>query len=132
MKQEQQRIAIAEACGITVRADLSGYCNDHQGCADWNVIPDYLNDLNAMHEAEKVLDAGQRRIFGDFLAIAVGHTEPSMARGYDLWLGASAAAAQRAEAFLRTLNLWKPEEEKKHSQPQPTTTNENIRPTNPV
>ena len=38
MTPESQRIAIAEACGIT------GYLHS---------LPDYLSDLNAMHEAEK-------------------------------------------------------------------------------
>ena len=52
-------------------------------------MPDYLNDLNAMHEAEKVLNDHQ---WDDYIC-QLGHA-----------MGAT--AAQRAEAFLKTLNLW--------------------------
>lgn len=99
MKQEQQRIAIAEACGITVRADLSGYCNDHQGCADWNVIPDYPNDLNAMHEAENKVIRPMNLWYPYCLRLP--------GRKFTDSIGAT--AAQRAEAFLRTLGLWETE-----------------------
>jgi len=43
MKPEQQRIAIARACGEDNDSILRG------------LIPDYLNDLNAMHEAEQTM-----------------------------------------------------------------------------
>jgi hypothetical protein len=58
--------------------------------------PDYLNDLNAMHEAEKMLnsESGYHGIGGYGLyLVALEHN-------------VSATAAQRAEAFLKTLNLW--------------------------
>jgi len=102
MTPEAQRIAIAEACGITVRADLSGYCNDHRGCADWNVIPDYLSDLNTMHEAEKTLTPAQCCIYDHVLA-DLRNWIPNERAHVRLW---HATASQRAEAFLRTLNLW--------------------------
>lgn len=56
----------------------------------WLSHPDYYRDLNAMHEAEKIFDNGQ-------------------ILRYVQWLprGALSTAAQRAEAFLRTLNLWR-------------------------
>jgi hypothetical protein len=59
-------------------------------------IPDYLNDLNAMHEAENILSSEkwQRRDYIDYLSED------------DQWLHVHSTAAQRAEAFLRTLNLW--------------------------
>ena len=51
MNAEAQRIAIAKACGWTVTAN--GWWIDPEdksgGLAD---CPDYLNDLNAMAEAE--------------------------------------------------------------------------------
>lgn len=87
MTPEQQRIAIAQACGWTDTPIVGG----KYGQAD---VPDYLEDLNAMHEAEKVLTHEQ---FDDYyvrLCIKI-------ARPYH------ATAAQRAEAFLRTLGLWK-------------------------
>ncbi len=67
---------------------------------------DYLNDLNAMNSA--VLQkfngpAHEGWAFIDNLRVACGipHRSACMAL-------VCATAAQRAEAFLRTLNLWKP------------------------
>ena len=96
MTAEAQRIAIAKACGVsplwsTALPVRAIHCN----------VPDYLNDLNAMHEAE-------RAVFGN------DWDEALWAR-YKGWLYKvienhrhvlNATAAQRAEAFLRTLNLW--------------------------
>ena len=75
---------------------------------DINDIPDYPGDLNAMHEAEKVLNAGQINTY-------IGHLF-SFAKvaeaGSNPWeiiasrVAIHATASQRAEAFLRTLNLW--------------------------
>ena len=108
MNPDQQRIAIAEACGWRIkRRDITGFnvwepdaklpaqlCNNLE-----NKIPDYLKDLNAMHDAENVLTNEQWWLFVEFL------TE---IRGGGVALCISATAAQRAEAFLKTLNLWKP------------------------
>jgi len=57
-------------------------------------IPDYPYDLNACHEMEKVLTPAQRTNYGCNLAQITGH------------LSTFADASQRAESFLRTLNLW--------------------------
>ena len=102
MTDEQINAAIAEACGWTnVNAThRSGKAPD----ADYvgsEFIPDYCTDLNAMHEAEKVLDSGE--LFrGYYLAL------------YDITkstrMPVCATARQRAEAFLRTIGKW--EEEK--------------------
>jgi hypothetical protein len=60
--------------------------------------PDYLNDLNAMHEAEKMLPSPSHWIsYSSFL-------EPLCQDSVGFFIHAT--AAQRAEAFLRTLNLW--------------------------
>lgn len=110
MTPEAQQIAIAEACGWRHEYIHGNGVDDYVWVHPTNgkaysedsvVFPDYLNDLNAMHEAEKVLlDNGainsQRRQYDGWLwGITAGRT-------------ISATAAQRAEAFLRTLNLWKP------------------------
>ena len=113
MKPEQQRIAIAEACGwkwdgrFTV-IDPKGnrLCNNDgdtgltwkQACAQ-NKIPDYLNDLNAMHEAEKVLFARNDWSGCDY--------EQALKDMTSSWCW-HATAAQRAEAFLKTLKLYTP------------------------
>ena len=60
--------------------------------------PDYLNDLNAMATAESIIiKAGAQtiRLYEDALQKFVANI-------------IFATATQRAEAFLRTLNLWKP------------------------
>lgn len=86
MSPEAQRIAIAEACGINHGVLYAG--------------TDYLNDLNAMHEAEKILDKMQARAYSDFL----GQSEQD-----GTWAGCHCfhqTAAQRAEAFLRAIDKW--------------------------
>jgi hypothetical protein len=87
MKNEQTRIAIAEACGtikwsyaLPVKCIASG-------------VPDYCNDLNAMHEAEKTLSSAQlQREYADILDDGNG--------------GHFATALKRAEAFLKTMGKW--------------------------
>jgi hypothetical protein len=69
-----------------------------------STIPDYLNDLNAMHEAWKMLDNYNQSVFTGEL-IEIIQREPGVGT-----LGAiNAIAAQRGEAFLKTLGLWKEE-----------------------
>ena len=105
MKPEQQRIAIAQACGwkwVRLRQQ-EGLCDDVRGyppnveCVGLNerYAPDYLNDLNAMHEAEKIMSYDE---FDEYYV----QLSMKMVRPFH------ATAAQRAEAFLKTLNLWKP------------------------
>jgi hypothetical protein len=67
------------------------------------MLPDYLNDLNAMHDAEEYLfkDVHQWRYFINNLRDATGE-DPFLAVAH-------ATAAQRAEAFLKTLGLWEEE-----------------------
>jgi O-succinylbenzoate synthase len=90
MNEQKQRNAIAEACG-KVAVDSWG---EHYP------IPDYLNDLNAMHEAEEVLQRHMEKWWNYVSKLAVANST--------LGLGgeAHATAAQRAEAFLKTLGLW--------------------------
>jgi hypothetical protein len=101
MKPEQQRIAIAEACGWTQIEPCTccdGVSRGYQPTpgAHKKHIPDYLNDLNAMHEAEATLRFGRRKHYIDLL----GETY------HDIWGFCTATAAQRAEAFLRTIGKW--------------------------
>jgi hypothetical protein len=128
MKDNEIRIAIAEACGwknckcnegqpdgepdddfnrdVVEHRSHTPYCGfptePHR-----EIIPDYLNDLNAMHEAEKMLSQSQGTDYGielntimdrDFCkGIAAPHGDCD-------W---HATAAQRCEAFLRCLGKWK-------------------------
>ncbi len=96
MSPEQQRIAIAEACGW-VKSQYGKWSNNGLILPDPLNPPDYLNDLNAMHEAEKILnsESGYHGIGGYGLyLVALEHN-------------VSATAAERAEAFLRTIGEWK-------------------------
>jgi len=106
MTPEQQRIAIAEACGwrgrdhhpLGILSDTGVYkVYSKKGYADTTLIPDFLNDLNAMHEAEKTLTASQWAAYVVVLE-TVCHKAVKV----------RATAAQRAEAFLKTLDLYKP------------------------
>ena len=103
MTPEQQRIAIAEACG----EDNDSIYRD--------LIPDYLNDLNAMHEAEETLDASQCAEYARQLmkhhptyCVTVLDTRfaPTEEIAYETYQLLHATAAQRAEAFLRTIGKW--------------------------
>ena len=119
MSPEQQRIAIAQACGwrgVDPRR-WGGYTDTYNplcSMADaigapakfWGYVPDYLNDLNAMHEAEKVLTEKRVRSYAFTLA-QVLDTSPTVDLD-DQFLNIHATAAQRAEAFGLTLKLWKP------------------------
>ena len=89
MTPEAQRIAIAEAC------------------ASQGVLPDYLNDLNAMHEAEKVLTHDQMIDYSRHVGkLVTSHLPASRAAWMDFKL-INSTASQRAEAFLRTIGKWK-------------------------
>ena len=131
MTEKAQIIAIAEACGwkwiqtnFEAKSGLIGTDSSHSGnipyqgtCYPSNrhlptygkAIPDYLNDLNAMHEAEQILWGmgwSNRYAFNDNLANTLkGRTVNR--NEWDAETLLDATAAQRAEAFLRTLNLWK-------------------------
>jgi uncharacterized protein (DUF1810 family) len=96
MTNEKINIAIAKACGWSNDDIERGYAL----CQFTEDIPDYCNDLNAMHEAEKSLNQIQARAYSDFL----GQSEQD-----GTWAGCHCfhqTAAQRAEAFLRTINKW--------------------------
>ena len=101
MNPEQQRIAIAEACGKW----HSGWPHEYMNQADrLRHIPNYLNDLNAMHEAEKVLTDDQWPIYRDEIRLVV----LGPIRMVSDWCKSDihATASQRAEAFLRTIGKW--------------------------
>lgn len=104
---EQKRIAIAEACGWTdlrLVPDclqpqiqmLEGQNLGYFGTLGFYEVPDYLNDLNAMHEAEKI---GLRNI--DESALYYYWLEDIVGMIHS-W---HATAEQRADAFLLALNL---------------------------
>jgi uncharacterized CHY-type Zn-finger protein len=129
MHPDKQRIAIAEACGTAyIKCE---HCGDSiaepvnmKNYEEWSAmranllycrscrtavtgVPDYLNDLNAMHDAERIMNRDQCNSFNGYLL----NTRPPISKGQHQsgrWTW-GATAAQRAEAFLRTIGKWEEE-----------------------
>ena len=110
MTTEAQRIAIAEALGYTQEEPwLDGRdCwshKDHPPHAGFDVIPDYLHDLNACHEFEIWLLKNHpdlRAVYRRILIECVGSDGL-------YWM---ATAPQRCEAFLKTIGKWRDEDDR--------------------
>lgn len=111
MNEEDINIAIAEHLGFTniLIEDGAPYGFERGVIPDredpslalnstW--LPDYCNDLNAMHEAVKSLSGDDMQQ----MTHALRNVTRSHLSGYELW---NATAPQRAEAFLRTIGKWK-------------------------
>lgn len=119
MNPKEQRIAIAEACGWTeispripwgiplgIEDDGTEHCLKH--------LPDYLNDLNAMHEAVATLSGFDLKIYAQELMnvcreYPVGSFSDYRADLISLAKITQATAAQRAESLLRTIGKWEDE-----------------------
>lgn len=103
MNPEQQRIELAKLDGWELRhCKYHGHTSWHSPlgvCAEGSVsemLPDYLSDLNAVHELEKKLKKN--------------HAEWRAYKKRLFWLpdyGAFATAAQRCEAILKVKGLWR-------------------------
>lgn len=111
MKPEEQRIALAEWAGYveldyeTQARILYGRQGSRGALAK---IPDYLNDLNAVHLLEMKLPFEQAEQFEDELCdIVVKYNEQQEKPAPWRFAVAHATASQRCEALLKTLNLWK-------------------------
>lgn len=119
MKPELQHITIAAAVGLDRQPDADMpdcyvYADVAYPLDEW---PDFTGCLNAMREAEKVLTTPKdQREFLAHLAALTGWDRdillfdraglPTEEMIKWIWDTACASAALRAEAFLRTLNLW--------------------------
>lgn len=107
MNPEKQRITIAELCGWSGCVDKSCEYRKCQHLHKGIVIgfpepystsryPDYCNDLNAIHDAEKILNPLQ--VVSYWSQLERQRIEPII----------FATASQRSEALLKTLGKWKP------------------------
>ena len=97
MTDDQINAAITQVTGLW----------DHPYSSDTRAMMDFCRDLNAIHEAEKVLDHEQIELFADTmynLCVEKKVTQPNRL-GWRFAL-LNATARQRAEAFLRTLGKW--------------------------
>ena len=101
MNIEQQRVAIAEACGWRLFSQFKNLWAPPRSVVEYDCdarpLPNYPFDLNAMHDAEKVLKGGMRSTYDAELTLICS-------RDYNfIW---ESTATQRAEAFLRTIGKW--------------------------
>jgi hypothetical protein len=110
MKREQQQNDLALVDGFSAPFSIKSdeySCYEQRVDARGLIIPEYLEDLNALHELEKKLTADQ---FSDYCqelqrqAKVIGPT----GRWYsdNLRTLYCATAPQRAAAILRVLSLW--------------------------
>jgi hypothetical protein len=112
MIDEQINIAIAEACGWIEceYVEALGLCKGkHENVppqypTGHSQLPDYCNDLNAMHEAEKSLNPSLAGCYARTLTSIAWQSEQPV------FAPMSATARQRAEAFLRTIGKWEESE----------------------
>lgn len=109
MTPEAQRIAIAEACGwkgFHFRSERHLFATaPHQTPNGGPIgVPDYLNDLNAMHEAENTLTEREWFIYGDKLH-EVLNADASVRGKRDAYR-MHASSHHRAEAFLKVKGKW--------------------------
>lgn len=95
MTNKQINAAIAEACGWRQEDGVYMWTANGIDCT-CPELWDWCNDLNAMNQAEKVLNQ-------DNLYIMALHIEGLCGRGEFYF---RATARQRAEAFLRVLGKW--------------------------
>ncbi len=112
MKPKAQRIAIAESCGWISHVGNSQirYWRPPQArlSRDVHQLPDYCNDLNAMHEAEKMLygDPNLPKKYTQQIKKAIRREAGVTKAQMDFDMCITATAAQRAEAFFRTIRKW--------------------------
>ena len=98
MTDEQINQRIAEACGWKGNV----LDRDMEGNLWPSYTPLYCSDLNAMHEAEKVLTKDQVREYQCFMYDMACESHTTHGR----WMPYSATARYRAEAVLRALGKW--------------------------
>lgn len=111
MSPEAQRIAIADVCGWKPRTFCVPYLDENGEESGTSVIeetmPDYLNDLNAMHEAERLLDSTSLQAYMENLIVAcLGDSANGDGSIEEQWIVCHASASLRAKAFLQTWGKW--------------------------
>lgn len=118
MDKKKQRIKIAETCGWKKIKEPESAKNSW-GCGSefpeyWfdYQLPDYLNDLNAMNEAERFLE--NNHLSKAFVYVAELKRKINKdAKSRYSFVGdfrlINAKPAQKSEAFLKALELWEEE-----------------------
>ncbi len=123
MTNDEINRAIAEHLGWEWRPDKTAkhprkdkwwvppYLRNIEGCG-CHTVPDFCNDLNAMHEATSTLMDGELVGYVDQLLCIIHEVDPGYFDKVDWFLASdliNITAHQRAEAFLKTVGKWKEE-----------------------
>ena len=110
MTQEQQNKSIAAYCGWrqSTSSMWEGWWHQKGKKTYQRFCPDYCNDLNAMHEAEKHLTTNEYMRYWDYLYNLCDRTVSS--RVEDDFKLLHLTAAEKAEAFLKTIGKWDDEQ----------------------
>jgi hypothetical protein len=117
MNPLEQHTAIALALGYTYEDRVMLYDGAEIKVRLWRTPngggversrpPNYPKDLNAMHDAWLKLSPSEKERFeSELYSTVIGEAEFN--RNDNAGWITNATAEQRAEAFLRTLDLWKP------------------------
>jgi hypothetical protein len=109
MSDDEINREIAEICGWKIHPANRNLVTDPKyphSVQPIGTIPDYCNDLNAMHDAENWIIANKSSLwlFQDY---AQNLRKNFQTLGLDGYIHST--ARQRAEAFLRTIGKWKEE-----------------------
>lgn len=115
MTEQEQQIAIAEACGWKECNQNKGRWYPQSSLDFRRELPDYLHDLNAMHEAEELVieSYDMERYVVAIRDICrrdwIGKEKNISEFNEYQWIYSDchSTASQRAEAFLRTVEKWK-------------------------
>jgi hypothetical protein len=112
MTEEEINIAIAEHLGwydiFLPEGDLF-YIGKHPSRGmgrDYQNIPNYTRDLNAMHEAIQTLRGDDRSLLIDYLVLETGIVNAPFENEWSVF---TSTPKQQAIAFLRTVGKWKEE-----------------------
>ena len=111
MSEKEINIAIAEACGWTWHGEDSWPKNPSnfywkKGRLNYQILPNYLNDLNAVREAEELLDDDQWLEYMLNLQDVL-QRDPNRGKWIVCQDNMHSTAAQRAKAFVKTIGKWK-------------------------
>lgn len=116
MKPELQIMKIAEACGyidpyVTTSGSVIAWANRNEDGKTWGTVgvPNYLDDLNAMHDACYYEFDGfplvNPSIYAEaLLDVVIRDTNIPCIEG--CFYHINATASQRAEAFLKAIGQW--------------------------
>lgn len=123
MTDVEMRVAISEACGWTecrytglsvqgippenIHGDRPAPSPNESDNRQWYWLPDFVDDLNAMREAEKTLGNKSFDYNKQLKDVAFKDARVCDFSSYPGDFTWHATAKQRAEAFLRTIGKWK-------------------------